>query len=364
MDNKLIEKMYESFPDSETFDESQDFDAFLVGDGSAHLIKQSGGRSNNSSNQLTGINSVRDLYETTNEVLTELEDDMAEFSQDPIPVDIAYDDFLFAKKKEYLDKFGFLQERSKLFKGRPIRERDLVINNDDGYLLHYMESHNFCSKQNLAALAQLSACKDMGFNEVKFSQVDGCPLCIAYEGAIYQVSDLISRFGSGQAFIHEGCFCEFIPVIRSRKPFENIQDGLTLSAYIGKVYFKRLPLEFVDFITPELVERIPYEEVSFVNFDELGEEASNLVKVKFGDVVLDLDNSIWIHENYASNYSPFDFLVSWLDSLKVKPVEVTCEGSDSQDILYLNGRRVRERDGNYIDIETGEVVSMTEGDVS
>ena len=364
MTKKIIEKMYESFPDKESFDPSQEFDSFLVGDGSAHLIGKSGRNINKSINQLTGIESISDLQEESADLPYQVVDDLEKFDFPIIKIEGSVEDFFYKKKKEYLDKFGFLEVKSKSLRGRPILERDLVVNNDDGYLLHYMEGHGFCSVQTISALAQLSACKDMGFSEVKFSQVDNCPLCIAYDGSVHKVSNLISKLGSGQDLIHGGCSCEFIPVIRNRDQFKDIQDGLTLSAYIDKVYFKRLPLEFVDLITSDLVRRIPYEEVHFIDLGNLKREDLKLVSVGKEDVVIDMGDSLWINQNYVLNYSPFDFLKLWLDSLEVKTVEVNGKSESDQEVLYLNGRRVVSRGSDYVDVKTGEVVSLFEGDES
>ena len=362
MDKDVIQKMYDSFPDEEVFDPDKEVDTFLVGDGSAHLMKGVQTRNYNSSQQLTGVNSLGDLYRKPDESQVEVQDDLHEFAQEEVPIKVEPDVYLFSKKKAYLDQFGFLAEKSKQFAGRPIRERDLVLNEEDGYLLHYMESHDNISRQRLSALAQLSACKDMGFQDVKFYQVDDCPMCRAYHGTVHKVADLISRFGSGQDFIHEGCFCEFIPIIADREQFKDIQNGLTLSAYIEEVYFECLPLEFVDFMTPEVVKAIPYKRVVFRNFDHLEEKDVKRYKVTERDVVIDLGESLWVRNTYILHASPLDFLMAWLNDLNTKTEDLAPTPSDSEDVFYLNGRKVVEKSGNYVDVETGEIVSLLGGE--
>lgn len=361
MDKKILDKMYDAFPDSEIFEEKEEFDTFLVGDGSAHLIKNSQSNSFDSASQLSGVNSIGDLFKESKEQSLEVVNDLADFDQDEIEVKMELGDYFYKVKKDFLDKFQFIQQKSKLFKGRPIRERDLVINNDDSYLLHYVEEKGNRSKQVLSALAQLSACKDMGFSEVQFYQIDDCPLCKAFQRTIHDVSKLISTIGSGQDFIHKGCFCEFVPVIRSRNQFKEIQNGLTLSAYIGKVYFNKLPLEFVDLMTDELVAQLDYEEVWFVDFAELKLKNWKGFKIGDEDVVLDLGQTLWVRDNYILNYSPYDFLLSWIDSSKRKIPDKSEIDLDNQEIMYLNGKRVVERDGSYIEVDTGEVISLFEG---
>lgn len=363
MTKDVIQQMYASFPDGDVFDPEQAEDLFLVGDGSAHLMRKVQTARHNSSEQLTGINSVNDLRKVkeAEEFRYVVQDDLSSFAQEATPLSNP-EEYLFTSKRECLDKFGFLEEKSKQFVGRPIRERDLVLNEDDSYLLHYMEGQGYINKQAVWALAQLSACRDMGFSEVKFAQLDGCALCEAYNGTVYKVSDLISRLGSGQYLSHEGCFCDFIPVITDRRPFKDIQNGLTLSAYIGEVYFERLPLEFVDFMTDNLIRKIPYKRVVFQNFNGLKGEDIERYEITNEDVIIDLGETLWIRDNYILSYSPFDFLNSWLSCMNEKPIKLEDESLSEGDIFYLNGKKVIERSGSYIDIETGEVISLLGGD--
>ena len=356
-----IKRLYDSLPANDDFDESVNFDSFLVGDGSAQLMKKSSkDRSQNSSNQLMGIFDVGDLVNSKeDECEIEAKDDLDEFAIDPIPVDSPVEDYFFSIKKKYFDLFDYLIEKSKQLVGRPIRERDLVLNNDDSYLLKYIESHEYVSDQLLNQLAQLSACKDMGFVRVVFypkESLDNCPLCKAHKGTVYYTNDLLNKIGSGEDFIHEGCACTFIPVLQNRKELAHIKYGLTLTAYVGDVYFERLPIEYANFLSVGLLNALAGCKVCFVDFSD--EKKIEELELSPDDVVVESGDSIYVRDSYLGSFSPLDFLEQWVFGEETRIMDVSEDSSE--EVFYLNGVKVVERNGKYMD-ESGNIVDLFGG---
>lgn len=340
MDTDLINGIYAQFPENDYFDSSIQFDAFLVGEGSNQIFMKKPSKS--------FFESFSDESDTKLEVIH----DFDLFAVEDSEVE-DYEELFFQLKKNCLNQFNFIEEKSKRLKGVPVKEKDLVLNSDDSYLLYHLKTQGNVTRHTLEAIASLSACLDMGIPEVKFYEMDGCALCKAYDGTIFSVKDLISRIGARRLVIHAGAKYNFIPVIRDRKVFDHIQNGFTLSAYIDDVYFRHLPLEFVEFITTDLVQRLSYKEVCFIDFDVLSSIVPNL-NIESDEVVLSQGDFLFVKNSYVFNYSPYDFLINWLNS-KVDDSSVI-DNFEDDEVLYLNGYRVVERNGKYIDVQTNEVV--------
>ena len=343
MSKDFINGIYGQFPENDFFDSSVQFDSFLTGDGSNQIYLKKEPKQ-----------SFFESFTESGEFGFDIINDLDQFAVSDFLVE-DFEDFFFKCKKEYLTRFNFLEEKSKKLQGVPVRERDLVLNSDDSYLLHHVKSQSCHFKFILEALAHLSACLDMGVDEVKFFSVDDCPLCEAYEGTVFSVKDLISRIGSNKLVLHAGAQYNFVPVIRDRKYFGHIQNGLTVSAYIDQVFFRNLPLEWVDFITSDLVFKIPNKEVCFIDFEILSSMVPTL-EVESDEVVLSYEDFLFVRNTYVLNYSPYEFLINWLDSKDDSDLK-KLESVNDQEVLYLNGRKVMEHNGKYVDIQTKEIVN-------
>ena len=347
---KALEELYDSFPDEEVFDETKPFDNFLIGAGSQKLMDKMNPKRGRFLDQLTGIHSLADLKKKpkrdTFEVLV---DDLEEFAREYNAVKNP-EEYFFNIKKRIFEKYEFLKEKSKEFAGRPVRERDLVLSNDDSYLLQYMEENGYNHTSIVNALAQLSAYKDIGLKDVVFYSVDDCPLCLAFEGSYYNIGELISIIGSEKLFIHKGAFCNFMPVFRSRS-----EDEFTVSAYVVDVHFKNLPIEFEEFITDDLLESIGK------GFSVYFKDFSKLEDVSPGIVARLMNTTIEVHNGYIDRFSPLDFLKEFVKSeKKLIRSDEDLKISEDQEVFFLNGKKVVEMDGNYIDVTTGKVVELEE----
>jgi hypothetical protein len=348
---KVIEELYESFPDEDIFDANQSFDNFLVGEGSRKWMDKINPKRGRFLDQLIGVFSLSDLKEKSEEETFEvMVNDLGEFEKEEILVENP-EEYFFNIKKRILDKYEFIKEKSKEFAGRPMRERDLIISNNDSYLLKYIENQGWNHQHIIDMLAQLSAYEDIGLKDVVFHSIDDCPLCLAKEGTYYSISDLMSRIGAGQDLTHRGALCRFAPVFRSRS-----KDEFTISAYIGDIYFKNFPIEFEEFVTDDLLESIGRQfKVHFIDFNKLEDiDPGTVVRVVS-------DNIIEVHNGYIDRFSPLDFLKEWVKSEKVLvESDKDFKVSEDQEFFYLNGKKVVEKNGNYIDVDTGNIVELSE----
>lgn len=338
-----IQDMFDSYPDEE---ELKDFDSFLIGDGSASMMSKLGQPRRERNFQLTGINSIDDLGKKHEDTCDhELIDDLDEYSIE-LDIDTDIKDYYFKVKKDVFNVYDFIKIRSKKMAGRPRKEIDLVISNNEHYLLKYLGGRGDLDYGIIDSLAQVKALLDMGFLEAKFNQVDCCPICEAYDGNVYNLTQLAELFGSGKFLTHSGCLGKFIPVIRDR---EKVLNDLIIdleSVFVDKVKVNNLPIEYRD----ELYSIIPFTGVSVIHFMDIVNHFDDYEN----EFVRLVDDELYIHNGYYGSFSPADFLVGWVEC---NDIEV---GVDSQidacvkagDIYYLDGRQVVEIEGIHFDVET------------
>ena len=350
MDAQLIQEMYDSFPDSE---ELKEFDTFFIGDGSRSLMKTGSKKTKNC--QLTGVSSVADLVNQREEEEGEFEDSLKDDLQDYIPelsISSSIEDYFCKTKKDIFDVFGFVELKSKRLEGRPFREVDLIVSKDDRYLLTYLQSAGIVDFGVYDSIAQLRALSDLGFSEARFVQTDCCPLCEAYDGRIYNIDNALSLVSSGKHLVHENCLCKFIPVIRKRAEYVGAFNVDIESVYVGETLVENLPLEYKD----ELCDLIPMLEYDKVVFNTYREHSKSFTAESDGALLVEDGKTLHVCSDYLRNYSSLDYLQCWLSSEDSYTCldEVLDEKVKSEDVYYLNGRKVVEVDGVYFDIETKE----------
>jgi len=345
---KQLQDMIDSYPEVE---ELKDFDTFLVGDGSAQLMSKIDKPASGGFNfQLSGIYSFTDLVDKRDPELynDSLTNDLGEYCLE-LSIDEQYFDHYVRVKSRILTKYNFLEIKSRKLVGRPFKEIDLVVSDNERYQVKYLVSKGGIDYGIINSLAQLRALMDLGFSECKFRGRDGCPLCSAFDGNIYSVFGLCDIFGSGKYIIHGNCIGDFIPVIRDRSIVRDFEIDCE-EVFIGETKVKNLPLEFAEDLA-ELLPNCGLEEVHFVN---LNDEFKNVTS----EVVVDYGGVLYVHNTYYGSYSPFDFLKNWLESLDIQELsnlEVEKKIVE-RDFYYLDGRKVVEVNGVYFDVETKEQV--------
>jgi len=346
---KEIQDMFDTYPEEE---ELKDFDSFLIGDGSAELMSRMDKPKTNRNSQLTGIYSLEDLGNITKvkESLYDdsLTDDLEEYnleleiSEEPL-------DYYFKIKKEVFSVYNFIELKSKKYVGKPFKEIDLVVTGNERYQLQYIINNVSLDYGIINSLAQVRALSDMGFLEAKFLQNDCCPLCEAFDGNVYNLTQIGDLFGSGKTLIHGNCIGTFIPVIRDRSNVIDLVVDIE-STYIGNTKVNNLPIEY----TSELYKIVPMAGVKVVHFVDIPNEFEDYD----GEFVRLVGSELYVHNSYYGLYSPLDFLRGWVECLDVEvgSLEKIESSVKSGDIYYLDGKKVVEIDGLYFDVDTKEQV--------
>jgi hypothetical protein len=325
----------------------------LVGDGAAHLRARLGPIFVQKHFQLTGINNISDLYSDNAEVNDEPVDDLVSFDFPEIGQSAdQFEEIYLATKRSIFEKYNYLNKLSQKFAGRLVKEKDLILSDEDKYLIEHFKRSESVDSCMVNSIAQLSAYYELGFTEAKFVQQDCCPMCSAYDGCCYDISQIIDQFRASKVFIHKNCECRFVPIIRDRSKVKDLEIDIPLLC-VGDVFFKNVPLEFKEDIS-ELANMISYEKVEFVDFSKVENGVWEDGK-DHSFVVVDFGKLLIVHNGYLENLSPYDFLFNWVAQVDSPSIDISAQ-LESCEIYYLNGRKVVEVDGNYVDIETKEIV--------
>lgn len=338
----VFDKMFQDW--SESGDTLLDFDPFLVGEGNKKFFSNSD-TSLKLNKQLIDP-SLQDIEANYKESDLPLYDrDSTKLSADSI------EDFFFKIKKEIFVRYDYLSTLSKKHKKALIKEKALVLSLENSYLVKYFVDNEVFSENVIRSVAQLCAYKDMGFIEVSFVPVDKCALCMANSGNIFNIDILLSNFEYLANFMHKGCLCEFLPVVRSRKDYASLNLDVS-SLYIDNTLFINFPKELEFLFDDSFVQSLGSRKVVF---SDIAEEAKKNESSFY--VVSDEGEFLKVHNNYIGSYSPYDFLKFWVDSGKAVEQEVADTSNLSEDSIYfLDGRKVFEKNGQYFDLDTGEKV--------
>lgn len=312
------------------------FDSFLVGEGSAKLV------ANPDSDFYA--NQVQQLFANSSVKSFIIENDLNRFSDRKYARSTRKVEELFLKsKKEAYEVFDFINTKSKYFGDAPIRERDLIVTEEDRYIVEYLKKRRL-SVVLYKGLANLLAYREMGIELAKYVTQCTCPVCSIFNGKIFSVEYLISLFSSGEYLTHASNF-SFFPVIL-REYYQGPIEKLSINITQNGIDIIGLPIEFSG-VSIEVGDDVC--RVEFVNLlDVLKDEDSSGVVVYLDKGVLN------IHNSYVGNYGPMDFLNMWLSKGESTGVDLeilkTCEP------FFLGGRKVVEYNGSYWDLETGKVV--------
>jgi hypothetical protein len=342
-----MKSFFEDMLSSEDTKDFNNFDSFFVGEGSKSLLNKK--RQYDFRQLLDNFNvfsSENNLLVDEDEIL--MEEDLSDFSKKSDKV-VSYCDLYFKSKKEAYDIFDFIKIKSKRNFGKPLREKDLILQLDDYNLVDYLEKNKY-DLGIVCNLARLKAFFDMGFLEVKFYSSDCCSLCSSNNFNVYKTEGLILSLSNNNFFMHGESSGIFFPVIRNRSAF-NVFDGeINKKRFVNRnnVSFFNVPNELF-FVFNDLLNSFSYnsiEKVFFVNFcEDRFFDFSNFVRER-GD-------SLYIHNGYVDLYGPIDFLFSWLSTLEL---DICNFIKNSDNFYYFNGRKVINFDGVYYDLDHNEFI--------
>jgi hypothetical protein len=320
-----LEAYYEVMSDNETLKE---FDPFLAGDAAERLLKAE----SITKYQLTGINSVSDLFEEhEDESLIEYEDILLGKDEEILTDKDQIRQEFFKLKKKYLNQFDYikvLSQRSNTI----CTEYQLVVTDSDLYLLDYLLDNIVLTLSLLDSLAQLLSWSLIGAKDVKFFKKCECSFCESLNGSVYNIDVLIQKIGNGINPLHRNCDLYFIPIMNSFK-------------YAGKSFkgFEVVdcPVEFLSILESKNYKGV----IQFKDFTK--------VKSWRSECVVQQDSVLLVHNGYIDKVSPIEFLDEWFSTND----EFSDENS-SNETIYYKGRQVNLVKGVYIDSETGEVLEV------
>lgn len=328
-----------------------EFDSFLIGEGAKQFMDKCNNKCDSKIFQISGINTVEDLVdysEPTTSTIT-MQNDLATFAGQEINYEGSFETLFFETKKSVLEQFGYIQNKSKQLVGKPFREKDLVLTKDDKYLLSYLFDKGLFNYFVINSLGQLLALREMGFTEVKFISVDNCAICQAMNGTIHKVDTLVDTYNSGEFFIHPNLLCKFYPVIRKRSAYDGLANINIKSIKAESKTLINVPAEFEQDVSDLASFLNDIDKVEFADISKVSGKGTLAVKT---------GKTLFIHCDYVGVYSPMDYLNAWVDqeANAEKLLSTINDRITSEDVYYLNGKKVVEVNGLYYDIVSKQIV--------
>lgn len=277
---------------------NKEIDDFFVGKASA---EKAFGCVRMQVGQLSGVVNVSDLKKHEEAEGFEVVDDLF------YDVEIREFDIqkvYFEEKKKAYDRFNFVEYLASLVEV-PVREKDLVLDDTDLYLIEFLQG-NVC-ENSVKGIATVLAFDYMGIGNVKFESKCSCDICQTLDGLVVPCSEVYEKLSRGGFVIHPDCECSWLPVCK------------------------------MDWIVPEIGKPVEFCDLSSKSV-----------------VVLE-DDVIHVHDEYVGDLGPLDFLRMYLEQKKV-PEKM--DVSKLTDVYFVRGRKVALFDGLYWDVQTGERVGQ------
>jgi len=350
---KYAQKLYDAFPNEEALLE---FDPFFVGHASEELATTTYKPS--TAWQLTDVNTVQSLREKPEENDDEIraEDDLNDFVLDKVDVrdEEAFVKLFSLSKKAAFDIFGFLDIKSSFMGDVPLREEDLILDDNDLYVVDYLQ-RKLTDYFAISSVATLMAYDNMGIQFAKFIPSDGCPLCEAHHGLFFEVRPLINLFSGGDFPVHPYCSCQWFPIIHREFYDGVLSDHLNLSKALHQgVEMSNVPVE----MKRNIFDQVATTGVKKITFTNLPKYLSDMdVKRENTEGIVAFQNKdiLIVHNSYVDLAGPVEFLKAFVR-------EETGESSlpladlEGKDVYFISGRRVAKHRGSYWDLKTGEKV--------
>jgi len=362
MSEDRFQRIFDKWPDQ---DPLLPYDDFLVGGSSDQYCPGYGVQS--LASQLMGVQDCNDLKKSSVESKADFEirDDRDDFIREKVKLkdSAACSDLFFQVKLQVFREFDWTKIQSTQLKGIPLREADLVLTEDDHYLLEYL-SGSLSDYFAIAHIALLQAYRNMGITVARFWAKDECALCCAHDGMFYDVDYLIGLFSSGDALTHRYCECAWTPVIQREYYNGPLVGHLEVSeARRGDIILQDVPVELVEDIWSAIGlhsrvdaesfkgEDFPCKTLKFVNMRDYALNDSDLTNSS-GVVLIQEKDRLVVHNSYVGCNGPVEYIQEFMKKLSSTKVELD-EVADEERFL-VNGRFAVKRKGKFWDIETGE----------
>lgn len=346
-----IQKIYDEWPEEEPL---LPFDGFLAGGAMAPRNPQDTGMFNR---QISGVRTPQDLLnpqELEPEIQTR--NDLSQFTQ--TVVDLLsleqYEQLFFAAKKAAYKIFNFLVLKSCSKGDTPFSEKDLVLEEEDYYVLEYLRGSTK-DYYRVQQIATLMAYREMGVELVRFQNRDGCPLCASFDGLFYNVSYLLDLLGSGSDLTHPNCDAGWSPVIHRETYAGPLLGHLNVPEHEcpDRVVVKNAPVEMLPDIL-KYANGTSFKVIEFVNMAEyLINEVDDLEDSSGIVVYCASDSKMLVHNSYVGLSGPVQFLDAYRVA-QVTPLKSEVGQRDGEETFFVKGRAAVNRDGSFWDVETGD----------
>lgn len=346
-----IQKIYEEWPAEEPL---LPFDDFLTGGAMAPQSDQNREMFNR---QISGVKTFKDLVKPQDpEPEIPTRNDLSQFAQTSVELltEEQYEQLFFAAKKAAFKIFNFLTIKSTLKGDIPLSEHDLILEEEDLYVLEYLRGSTK-DYYRVQQVATLMAYREMGIEIVRFQKRDTCPVCRAHEGLLYNVTYLLDLLGSGSDLTHPSCDVDWFPVIYRESyvgPLKgefriDLEEAMDAE---GRM-LRNVPVE----LYPEIMKAVSSLPVKIVDFVNMADYILNEVygiEDAAGIVVYRQGDRLAVHNSYVGMRGPIQFIQEYLTTQLV-PERIEIDKKDTE-AFFVRGRAAVKRDGSFWDAATGE----------
>jgi len=321
-------------------------DTFLIGDGSARLMRDYTDDKSQASQLMADDASPKlvvrdDLEDYVDPALEVRVDTRAE-------IDYAF----YSYKREAYDIYRYTELKSSWMRGQPIKIEDLVVDDADKYLIDYLVS-SVTDLYTWKQLAKLQAFANMGVSYARFVTDCECPVCKAADGKIMATENLLRVLCQGGSVTHRLCVCDLQPVVyreRHEGPLVGRLDEPLVTWGLHDAL--HVPRELLtDCELPTLVADMPHSEVDFVCMPAWA--AENGVEDAQGLVAYLEDETLYVHNSYVGESTPVDYLRGFLQMDTVRE-ELDGDTLRAAPSCWLDGQHVVKYQGHYYTADKGK----------
>lgn len=341
-----VQKIYDSWPEEEPL---LPFDGFFAGGAMSPPPTDTAAYSR----QISGVNKSKDLTDPVEDpMIVQTRNDLSQFAQTAVEIltDEQYEQLFFASKRAAYQMFDFLSIKSILKGDVPLSERDLILEDEDFYIMEYLRGST-TDYFRVQQMATLMAYRDMGIEIVRFQRRDSCPVCRAYDGLFYNVSYLLDLLGGGSDLTHPSCDISWFPAVYRESYVGPLLGALDIPEVVhaGRT-LKNVPRELLHEII-DVTGDVPFAIIDFVNMADYSINEAVGLSDSVGVVVYCCGKMV-VHNSYVGMRGPVQFIKSYLTS-QLAPEKIDL-GPEPGAIFFIKGRAAVKRDGLYWDATTGE----------
>ncbi len=321
-----------------------DVDNFFVGDGSAKLMNDCYIEEEAHARQIAHFS--KDSVVAKDDLSNYVPDEVSPVSFED--VEWAFHEF----KKEAYAYFGYEKIKSRNFGDVPIKVEDLVLDEADKYLMHYLRNR-VTDLYVWKNLAYLQAFVEMRVPFVRFEPEHSCVLCDTHRGSILGTQSVLRSLCSGGSISHAHCDSVLFPVIHREKYVGPLEGHLDVEVVLqGEIDLLNVPREYHSQKLFDLfTEDFPCLDVDFVNMATWCK--GNDYPVGKGVVAAIQGETLYVHNSYVMAQGPLDFIAGFLEG-HLLPDKVDVSVLEGADQYIIGGNLAVRYNGQYYSPKTGQ----------